>query len=51
MQKIVLSAIVLATSLVAALFSDAAGSGKKIGQEVAVPVHLKDGDKFTISTN
>jgi len=50
MHKIVLSTIVLATLLVAVLFSNAAGSGKKIGQEVAVPVHLQDGDEFTIST-
>jgi Di-haem oxidoreductase, putative peroxidase len=50
MQKIVLSAVVLATLLVAVLFSNAADSGKKIGQEVAVPVHLQDGDEFTIST-
>jgi hypothetical protein len=49
-QKIVLSAVVLATLLVAVLFSNAAGSGKKIGEEVAVPVHLQDGDEFTIST-
>jgi hypothetical protein len=28
----------------------AGGSGKKIGQEVAVPIHLQDGEELTIST-
>src|SRR5436309_1485678 len=50
MQKVVLSAVVLATLLIAVLFSNAAGSGKKIGQEVAVPVHLQDGDEVATST-
>jgi len=41
--------VVFSISVVAVLVSYAA-SGKKIGQEVAIPVHLQDGDEFTIST-
>jgi len=42
--------IFFAAFLTTILFAYAAGPARKIGQEVAVPVHLQDGDEFTLST-
>jgi hypothetical protein len=50
MKRAVLCGIFVAPFVVAVLFLHAAGTGKKIGQEVAIPAHLQDGEEFTLST-
>src|SRR5262249_53911483 len=50
MKRFTMSTVVFPASLVAALLSYGAVNAKKIGQEVAIPVHLQDGEEFTMST-
>jgi hypothetical protein len=43
-----IGALVMATAVVGAVLSSAIGASK-IGQEVAVPVHLQDGQEFQMT--
>jgi hypothetical protein len=49
MQGAAVSGVCLAGFLAVVIVVQAAGPGKKIGQEVAIPVHLQDGQEFGLS--
>jgi cytochrome c peroxidase len=50
MKRCIRRGIFLIGLLATFLLAHAADPAKKIGREVAIPVHLQDGDEFTLST-